>query len=108
MRRSDGLRFLTQCADLDGRHWSGGYEYAEAECPTCNGTNCAGHLACFSEYGSTSADCAPVAWRVAYIFARESGEPITRESLDYAMSLVVNEHDVVRHLIANYGWRHYR
>ena len=35
------------------------------------------HLACFSKYGSTSEDCAPVAWRLAYLLAREQGEPIT-------------------------------
>ena len=56
-----------------------------------------------SRYGSTSADCAPVAWRVAYLVARETGEPITRANLDHAMSLVVNDSDDVAYMVRTYG-----
>lgn len=66
------------------------------------------HLACFSRYGSTTRDCAPVAWRLAYLIARETGEPITSEVLDHAMSMVVNEHADVAYVIRNYGRRQYR
>lgn len=59
--------------------------------------------ACFSRYGRTSQDCAPVAWRLAYLVAREQGEPITFDDLDYAMGLVVNSHDDVAYIIGAYG-----
>lgn len=58
---------------------------------------------CFSRFGSTGADCAPVAWRLAYLVARDQGEPITFDGLDHAMSLVVNEHDDVSYVINAYG-----
>ncbi len=61
------------------------------------------HLQCFSRYGATSIECAPVAWRVAYLVASAQGEPITFELLDYAMSLVVNEHSDVTYMIRHYG-----
>lgn len=56
-----------------------------------------------SRYGRSTAECAPVAWRLAYLLARETGEAITVESLDYAMGLVVNDHDDVAYIIRNYG-----
>src|SRR4051812_20689487 len=93
--RAEGLALLTRCADENGIHWSGGIQWAADDCPTCSGTNDAGHLRCFSRYGSTSRDCAPVAWRYAYLLARETGEEITAASLDAAMSAVVNESDSV-------------
>lgn len=63
-----------------------------------------GWLACpGSRYGRTGADCAPVAWRIAEIIARETGEPIIWHTLEGAMSQVVNDHDDVAYLLANYG-----
>lgn len=62
-----------------------------------------------SRYGSTSHECAPVAWRVAYLVARESsGDPVTYADLDYAMSLVVNDSEDVAYLVRTYGNGHYR
>lgn len=107
MQRSEGIRLLTRCANENGDHWSGGLRYDSARCPTCHGTDDAGHLRTFSRYGRTSAECAPVAWRLAYVLARETGEPITYDDLDYAMSLVVNDHDDVAYIIRTYGHRQY-
>lgn len=56
-----------------------------------------------SRYGRDTADCAPVAWRLAYLVARETGEPITEDALDHAMSLVVNDHDDVAYMVRTYG-----
>lgn len=56
-----------------------------------------------SRYGRNAAECAPVAWRLAYLVARETGEPVTTEGLDHAMSLVVNDHDDVAYVIRTYG-----
>jgi hypothetical protein len=107
MKRSEGIKYLTQCADINGKHWWNGSEYPIEECRTCNGTNDASHLRCFGRYGSTSGDCAPVAWRLAYLMARESGEDITKESLEHAMGMVVNESDSVAYIIREYGYRKY-
>lgn len=60
-----------------------------------------------SRYGSNGDECALVAYRVAYLVARETGDPITRDSLDHTMSLVVNDHEDVSYLVRNYGSRHY-
>lgn len=104
MKRAEGIKYLTQCADDQGNHWSSGTRWSLEECPTCHGTNNAGHLRVpCSRYGTTSAECAPVAWRLAYLLARESGEEITTADLDHAMSLVVNDHDDVSHTINAYG-----
>lgn len=46
--------------------------------------------------------------RIADAQARETGEPLTYASLDYAMGLVVNDHDDVAYIVNNYGHRHYR
>lgn len=110
MKRSDGIKFLTQCADPHtGEHWHGGLEYPADECPTCGGTNEAGHLGTpGSRYGRNARECAPVAWRLAYLLAREAGSPVTIDDLDHAMSLVVNEHDDVAHIVREYGHGHYR
>jgi hypothetical protein len=57
-----------------------------------------------SRYGSNGAECAPVAWRVAFLVARESGTwPVTETELNHAMSLVVNDHDDVAHIVNAYG-----
>lgn len=58
---------------------------------------------CFSRYGSTSRECAFVAWRVAYLIARDQGEPITFDDLDYAIGMVVNGHADVSYIIRTYG-----
>jgi hypothetical protein len=108
MRRSAAVRYLTQCADRHGVHWSGGLSYSADECPICHGTNNAGHLATFSTYGRTASECAPVAYRLAYLIARELGETVDLDGLDHAMSLVVNEHPDVAYVIRQYGHRHYR
>lgn len=108
MTRKQGLAYLTQCADRQGLHWCGGRQYSVDECPTCDGTNDAGWLGVpGGRYGSTSRDCAPVAWRVAYLFARESGEPITLDDLDHAMSLVVNSSETVAYMVNECGHGHY-
>ena len=81
MKRSEGLAYLTKDGNL--------------------------RVPC-SRYGSDSVECAEVAWRVAYVLSRETGEPITRDGLDHAMSLVVNDHDDVAYTIRNYGGGKYR
>jgi len=60
------------------------------------------HVPC-SRYGWDTQTCAPVAWRVAYLVAREQGEPVTEAGLDHAMSLVVNDHDDVAYMVREYG-----
>jgi hypothetical protein len=83
MRKSEGIHYLTHDTETG--------EYT-------------GHLyvPC-SRYGRNGADCAPVAWRLAYVLARETGEDIDTDALDYAMSLVVNDHDDVAYIIRTYG-----
>lgn len=104
MNEDEAVRYLTQCADRQGRHHWSGHVYPANECRTCNGTNDAGHLMVpCSRYGRTSAECAPVAYRVAAIISEEVGEPITLDDLDHAMSLVVNDHDDPAYTLANYG-----
>lgn len=61
-----------------------------------------------SRYGRNTADCAPVAWRLAYITARETGEDITTDDIHHAMSLVVNDHDDVAYMVREYGHGMYR
>lgn len=109
MRKAEGIRYLTQCADRNGTHWHGGLRYLQEDCPTCGGTNEAGHLKVpCSRYGRTGTECAPIAWRFAYLYAKSIGDPVDLDLLDYAMSLVVNDSDEVSYLIRNYGYRHYR
>lgn len=62
---------------------------------------------CFSRYGATSTECAPVAWRLAYVLSREAGELVDFDALDRAMSDVVNESDSVAYIIRAYGNRWY-
>jgi hypothetical protein len=52
-----------------------------------------------SRYGFDSESCAPVAWELAGAVADATGEPIDADALDYAMGLVVNDHDDVAALI---------
>lgn len=63
---------------------------------------------CFSSFGQYSDECAEVAWRFAYVLSTCTGDPITFDSLDHCMSLVVNDHDDVRTIIRLYGHRMYR
>jgi len=109
MRRRDAVEYLTRCANDAGEHWSHGVVWSADECPTCRGTNDAGWLRVpCSRYGATSAECAPVAYRYAYLVAREIGDDITPEHLDAAMSAVVNDSDDVAYIVRNYGRGHYR
>lgn len=108
MKRSDGIAYLTQCADRQGNHWFGGHKWRAEECPNCEGTNRAPWLKCFSQYGATSSECAVVAWRLAYLMARETGQEIDLDTLDHAMSMVVNDHDDVAYMVRNYGHGMYR
>lgn len=109
MQRKDGLAYLTRCADGRGAHWSGGYRSDPEECPTCGGTNDAGRLRTpCSPYGRTAADCAPVAWRIAYLTAKNTHEPMSHDLLHWAMGAVVNDHPDVRHIVRTYGGGHYR
>lgn len=82
MRRRDGLAYLTK----DGGHLR---------------TPC-------TPYGRTSAECAPVAWRVAYLTAKNTHEPMSLALLDWAMGLVVNDHPDVAHIVRQYGGGKYR
>jgi hypothetical protein len=66
------------------------------------------HLACFSSFGARTDECAPVAWRLAYVVAQCTGEPMCYRDLDHAMGLVVNDHEDVRSIIREYGHRQYR
>jgi hypothetical protein len=54
-------------------------------------------------YGHDTATCAPVAIAVAEIWQESSGDPITTDDLDGAMSLVVNSSDAVLSLIRDHG-----
>jgi hypothetical protein len=61
------------------------------------------HLACFSEHGATTRECAPVAWHLALIYQSSSGDPIGADDLDGAMSAVVNDRDGLAELLAEYA-----
>lgn len=94
MNRNEAIAYLTQCADDSGNHWSGGRNYYAEDCPTCNGTNDAGWLGTpGSRYGRTSAEVAPIAYRHAVWFARETGQELTRGILSSSMSMAVNDHE---------------
>lgn len=100
MKRREAITYLTKCADDTGQHWHAGYPVAADECPTCKGTNDAGHLRVpCSRYGSTGADCAPVAYRAAVIYSEETGFPVNEYMLAHLMSLTVNDHDDIERLI---------
>lgn len=64
-----------------------------------------------SRYGWDTFSCSPVAYRLAYIIAREqgyAGTGPTEDELEWAMGLVVNDHDDVAHMIREYGNSDYR
>lgn len=56
-----------------------------------------------SRWGSTGAECAEVAYDLDRTIAEAGGDPITRESLDAAMSLVVNDHEGVGSVLYSHG-----
>jgi len=56
-----------------------------------------------SRYGSTSAECAPVAYRAALIVANNTNGEVEERDLDYAMYLVVNDSDDIEYLLTEYG-----
>lgn len=56
-----------------------------------------------SRWGRNGADCAPVAYDLETIIAEATGNAITAETLDSAMSLVVNDHDDVASLFLAHG-----
>ena len=56
-----------------------------------------------SRYGGDTDSCAPTAVACAVILAAETGEPMTTETVDHLMSLVVNDHDDPAYLMATYG-----
>lgn len=60
-----------------------------------------------SRYGRSTSECAPIAYRLDFLLARETGGEITEASLDHAMGLVVNDHDDVAYIVRDYGHRHY-
>lgn len=66
------------------------------------------NLRCFSRYGWNTKECAPVAWRLAYVFSRETGEPITSDLLQSMMGHVVNDDATVAELIRAHGHYEYR
>lgn len=101
MKYSEAIAYLTRCADANGNHWSGGITWPAEDCPTCDGTNDAGWLRCpCSRYGRTSADCAPVAYRVARI--RVGSYDVPKWALDEAISQVVNDSDSPEGTIEEY------
>jgi hypothetical protein len=54
-------------------------------------------------YGRNTKECAEVAWRVEQAVSAETGEPITRESLDSTMGMVVNGNDDVQYVLDTYA-----
>lgn len=104
MTRDEAIAYLTRCEDREGHHWSRGVKWGLRECPTCNGTNQAGHLKTpGSRYGHNSAACAPIAYAAAVIVAGETGHSVDEDLLDHMMSLVVNDHHDPEALIRDYG-----
>ena len=62
-----------------------------------------GGLVPCSRYGWDSESCAPVALATVRIPEGETDEVATVETVDFVMSLVVNNHDDPEYLIRNYG-----
>lgn len=56
-----------------------------------------------SRWGRNGQDCAEVAYDLEVIMSAETGEEMTSETLDSSMSLVVNDHDDVAYMLAQYG-----
>jgi hypothetical protein len=102
MTEEQAIAFLTQCADRNGDHWFGGSKFEQADCPTCRGTNRAGHLGTpGSRYGRTSADCAPVAYRAACVYRDANGDEINEDLLDHLMGLTVNDSDGIEEILVD-------
>lgn len=56
-----------------------------------------------SRYGMDTIQCAPIAYLVARIVAADRDTPLTRDDLEHAMALVVNNHDDPLTLIRQHG-----
>lgn len=56
-----------------------------------------------SRWGGTSLDCAAVAWELDQLVSAETGRGPNAETLDFAMSLVVDGSDHVRATLRQYG-----
>jgi len=54
-------------------------------------------------YGRDSAECAEVAWKVEEIVSAATGEPITAQSLDGTMGMVVNSNDDIQYLLDDHA-----
>lgn len=105
MNRNEAIAYLTKCADDQGNHWYQGRVWSDVEsCPTCHGTDDASQLECpGSRYGYRSGDVAPIAYRHAMWYARESGQELTRDILDSSMSMAVNDHSEVESDLRGYA-----
>lgn len=69
-----------------------------------NGADTSGLSVPCSVWGHDSESCAPVAWRIAEIHSLHgSGDPVTFDDIDGAMSLVVNDHDGIAELLRDHG-----
>lgn len=93
MNRNEAIAHLVKCSDANGKHWHGGREWFPADtCPTCHGTDDASHMATDgSRYGYHAGDVAPIAYRHAAWFARETGQELDTRILDASMSDAVND-----------------
>jgi hypothetical protein len=99
MNYAEAIAYLTRCADDTGAHWHGGRQYPPADCPTCHGTNNAGHLtAPGSRYGRTAADIAPYVYRVARA-KRNTSESM----LDHLMRMAVNDSETPQRWLRQYA-----
>jgi hypothetical protein len=54
-------------------------------------------------YGRNTSECAEVAWAAETILFGETGEGMTKNSLEVTMGLVVNDSGDIEYLIMNYG-----
>lgn len=83
MNRQDAIHFLTHDPDT-------GEDTSDLYVPC-------------SRWGRSCADCAGVAYDLDVILSAETGEGMTGETLEYAMDLVVNDHDDVAYTLREYG-----
>jgi hypothetical protein len=100
MNRNEALAYLTRCADDNGIHWYQGRAWSDIEsCPTCHGSNNAGHLQTpCSRYGRYSDEVALVVWRVAQLTGDTSAN-----NLDYLMGLGVNDSPELENTLRDYA-----
>lgn len=56
-----------------------------------------------SRWGTNGAECAEAAYDLDRTIAEANGEPVTAESLDYCMGLVVNDHEDVGSVLYAHG-----